>query len=82
MQYANSDLENLVPLWQRELPNRMDIAGVARSILATISVFSQNPAIKSRTPTAEHPPSNLSPKASATGRSGRALGGIDQRARK
>ena len=24
MQYANSDLENLVPLWQRELPNRMD----------------------------------------------------------
>ena len=22
MQYANSDLENLVPLWQRELPYR------------------------------------------------------------
>ncbi len=21
MQYANSDLENLVPIWQRELPN-------------------------------------------------------------
>lgn len=23
MQYANSDLEDLVPLWQRELPNRV-----------------------------------------------------------
>lgn len=22
MQYANSDLENLVPVWQRELPHR------------------------------------------------------------
>lgn len=24
MQYANSDLENLVPIWQRELPNRVN----------------------------------------------------------
>ena len=24
MQYAQSDLENLVPLWERELPNRVD----------------------------------------------------------
>ena len=24
MQYANSDLENLVPLWDRELPHRLN----------------------------------------------------------
>lgn len=24
MQYTDSDLQNLVPLWQRELPNRVD----------------------------------------------------------
>lgn len=39
LQYSNSDLKNLVPLWQRELPNRVDKPVRDRILRRDVNVF-------------------------------------------